>query len=112
MDFIVNNLPSALLIAGFAIESGMPPPSIPWGQMYLQKYGKLSPNFWEAIAPISQTTTTIIKYFIYLSGFSFFVLNFFDGILCNKSWNQPNGHKNPQISLPTITPKNINIPTI
>lgn len=29
IDFIVNNLPSAFLIAGFAIESGIPPPNMP-----------------------------------------------------------------------------------
>lgn len=105
-DFNKNKLPSAALILLFASERGIPPSSIPWGQMYLQKYGEAVPNLSVKNTPNSQTTNTKIKYLIYFKKLNLLVLNFFDGILWIRSWKNPKGHKNPQINLPNIVPNN------
>ena len=93
-------------------ESGIAPSKTPAGQMYLQKYGLPIPNSFTTRTGKIITATTSIKYFMYLNGFNFFVENFLHGILCKISWIKPNGHKNPQTNLPTITPTKIKNPLI
>ena len=110
--FDINNVPKIERILEFDIAKGIPPPNIPCGQTYLQKYGLPIPAAFVKITGKTQIVTTNMTYFIYVKNLSFFVENFFNEILCNKSWNQPNGHKKPQINLPNITPNKINIPVI
>lgn len=109
-SFRLNRFPKASLNEGDLIARGIAPSIIPWGQIYLQKYGGITSYLSPAIKAKAIISENNIIYFIYLRGFNFFVENFLVGILCSKSPNQPMGQKNPQISLATITPKNAIIP--
>ena len=60
----------------------------------------------------SITKTTRITYFRYRRGFSFAVENFLPGILCSRSWNHPNGQRNPQINRPNRTPNRMKNPVM
>ena len=77
------------------------------GRAYLQQNGGTT-SYWPFKAkPTPTRRPDKIMYFILLNAFNFLVENFLVGILCNKSWKNPKGHKKPQISLPKMTPKNI-----
>lgn len=112
VSFRLNNEPKLALIDVSTKESGIAPSRTPAGQIYLQKYGLPIPNSFTTRTGKIITETMSIKYFMYLNGFNFFVENFLHGILCKISWIKPNGHKNPQTNLPTITPTKIKNPLI
>lgn len=77
------------------MTSGIPPPIVPAGQTYLQKYGSLMPRLLRATMGSKMTTPTSITYFmkesarLSLAG----TLIFGVGILCRRSWSRPNGQR-------------------
>lgn len=78
------------------------PASVPDGQRYLQNTGVSLHIIGRMI-----TITMRMIYFSFLRIISpLNVLIFFgNGILCSRSWTNPNGHRNPQTILPSIAPK-------
>ena len=85
VNFQVNNVPNVARMFLSTIESGIPPSKIPCGQMYLQKYGNAIPALFVIMIGSNITATARIINFVYVKNLNFFVLNFFVGILCNKS---------------------------
>ena len=108
----VNKCPSAARIPELASDSGIAPSSTPCGQMYLQKKGSPIPSELVTNAGSSITKTTRITYFRYRRSFSFAVESFLPGILCSRSWNHPNGQRNPQINRPNRTPNRMKNPVM
>lgn len=84
------------------------PARVPEGHRYLQKTGV-------SLTHIGRMITIMInmRYFSFLSSISpLKVFIFFGkGSLFKRSWIKPKGHKNPQISLPKMAPKNRSSPT-
>lgn len=111
-SFHENSFPNAERIPSLTAESGNAPSSTPCGHIYLQKYGSPIPKSFTMSTGNKTTANSSTAYLIYVSGLSFFVENFLVGTLCNKSCNQPNGHKNPQIKRPSRTPNKMRNPVI
>lgn len=110
VSFKLNKLPSPNLKDGFLIARGIAPSMIPCGQIYLQNMGGTTSYLSPSTRVIASISPNSITYFMYLKGFSFFVLNFLEGIFANRSWKNPKGQRKPQISLANTTPKNIIVP--
>ena len=108
----INKRPSAARIPGLTSDSGAAPSSTPCGHMYLQKNGSPIPS--ELVTNVGSSITKMTKtaYFRYRMGFSFAVDSFLLGILCNRSGNQPNGQRKPQINRPNRTPSKIKNPVM
>ena len=111
-SFQLNSEPSAARMPELAIDSGIAPSSTPCGQRYLQKYGSPIPVSPFMNAGSRNTITTRTTYFRYVRGLSFFVDSFFVGILWSRSCSQPNGHRNPQMNLPSRTPSRMRNPVM
>ena len=107
-----KQFPNAERIPSLTAESGNAPSSTPCGHIYLQKYGSPIPKSFTMSTGNKTTANSSTAYLIYVSGLSFFVENFLVGTLCNKSCNQPNGHKNPQTKRPSRTPNKMRNPVI
>lgn len=104
--FQENKNPSIPLTLSSAMARGIPPSSVPAGQMNLQKAG------YPFIMGITITRAIRITYFIYeriLVTLLFF--SFGTGILWISSCKNPKGHKKPQINLPRKSPNNKRVPT-
>ncbi len=112
LEIALKKCPSAARIPELASASGIAPSSTPCGQMYLQKKGSPIPSELVTNAGSSITKTTRITYFRYRRGFSFAVESFLPGILCSRSWNHPNGQRNPQINRPNRTPNRMKNPVM
>ena len=63
LSFHRKSLPSVALMAGLAIDRGMPPSSMPCGQMYLQKYGEDIPAALFKNVGSMMTATSKMMYF-------------------------------------------------
>ena len=62
-SFHMYNNPAAARIALFNTRSGIPPSNIPIGQIYLQKYGRLNPNWSRINTTANMQTPNKKKYF-------------------------------------------------
>lgn len=72
--FQSNKNPISFLNSGLAITCGIPPPSVPAGHMYLQKYGGFTPPFDDKNAGSRITKSSKTTYFKYLKGLSIFLV--------------------------------------
>jgi hypothetical protein len=61
--FQSNKNPTISRNAGFRAKCGIPPPSVPAGHMYLQKYGGVTPVFVIANAGSKITNNSNTRYF-------------------------------------------------
>ena len=96
----------------FNNTNGIPPSSVPTGQINLQKYGEPCPMTSTKNKGIKMTNTTSIKYFIFLRNLS--PLNVFifftKGILLSRSCINPKGQSQPQTKRPISAPMKIKKP--
>ena len=82
--FQLNSHPVISRRLSFFSIRGIPPSSVPAGQIYWQKYGGAIPKGLARNMGNNMTGTASITYFRYRRGFSFAVENFLPGILCRQ----------------------------
>ena len=102
VTFNAKTPPNVCLNSLCVLSNGIPPSSVPTGQMYLQNAGSPIPKKFVTIIGSNNTKTTKIMYFmrvIHLGSFTFFTGNLF-----KSSCSNPNGHMYPQINRPNMTP--------
>ena len=91
---------------------GIPPSSVPTGQINLQKYGEPCPMTSTKNKCNKRTNTTSIKYFSFLRNLSpLKVLMFFtEGILLSRACINQKGQSQPQTERPISAPMNLKKP--
>ena len=99
--FHMYSQPTALRMDLFSSTSGIPPSSVPAGQISLQKYGAPWPMISTTNMGSMITNTRKITYFSFRRSLSPRNVRIFfgKGILFNRSWISPNGQRNPQTSV-------------
>ena len=104
--------PTALRMDLFSSTSGIPPSSVPAGQISLQKYGAPCPMISTTNMGSMITNTRKITYFSFRRSLSPRNVRIFfgKGILFNRSWISPKGQRNPHTSLPSNAPTKIRNP--
>ena len=112
-NFHLNMKPIDWRKPSFKVSIGIPAPSVPAGHTYLQNQVEPNPKsslITNGSINTSNTSTTYLRYLRTLSSF-FGTVILETGILCSRSWNQPNGHKNPHTTLPRKIPNSISVPS-
>ena len=105
--FQENSQPNAPDRYSLVANSGMPPSSVPAGQIHLQNAGS-SRNIGRAMA-----ITTSTMYFITVKRLvQAFFFSFFVGILYKSSCMSPKGHKKAQTARPSSAPNSNSMPSM